>query len=272
MGTTAEFATAVQTLHTGIASFGWVQTADTGQLDWHTFVTGTQTANASWGYEIWRMNDVLQATAPVFLKLEIGAGSVNWYTGSLWITVGTGSDGVGNITGVVVPRTQISDPGGSSDGSQYSYLSGAPNRLMVALRVFYIYEAMSFVIERTKDLAGLDTAEGVMVATASAAAVTSCVGYFHRTNIAQMTHWNVSVPPSGGGVRAPDLNVFPVRCWDPGETLPFHGVCVYAAGDFTPRATVQVTCWDGAARTYLIGPAFPSCAYGGTGYPLWRYD
>lgn len=48
-----------------LAAAGLVQTADTGQIDWATVLAATA-INTVQGYEIWRFDDALQATVPVF--------------------------------------------------------------------------------------------------------------------------------------------------------------------------------------------------------------
>ena len=58
-----------------IKDMGWVQTSDTGQVDVTT--VARPAAGAYAGYRIYRMDDSLQSTSPVFLKLEYGCGGVN---------------------------------------------------------------------------------------------------------------------------------------------------------------------------------------------------
>ena len=76
-----------------LAAIGLVQTADTGQINWTT-VTWTATANVSSGYEIWRFAD-----STLYFKLEYGTGPNGSGYPSMWMTVGTGSNGSGTITG-----------------------------------------------------------------------------------------------------------------------------------------------------------------------------
>src|SRR3954454_12687471 len=57
-----------------IAAMGLVQTSDTGQINWTTV---TRLAiNTSAGYEVWRFNDALQSTKPVFIRLDYGIAGV----------------------------------------------------------------------------------------------------------------------------------------------------------------------------------------------------
>lgn len=76
---------------TNLASLGLVQTSDTGQINWVTVTRpGTSTAG---GYTIWRFAD-----SSLYLKLEYGTGTATGIP-QMWITVGTGSNGSGTITG-----------------------------------------------------------------------------------------------------------------------------------------------------------------------------
>jgi hypothetical protein len=86
------------------AAAGLVQTADTGQINWAT-VSPSPTGGSASGYEIWRFNDAAQATVPMFMKIEYGAGAVS--SPGIWVTVGTGSSGAGAITGINFARAPL---------------------------------------------------------------------------------------------------------------------------------------------------------------------
>jgi hypothetical protein len=76
---------------------GLAQSADTGQINWAS-VAAVPGVNAYSGYEIYRLNDSLDATAPVFIKIEYGTGaSVN--QPALRISVSTATNGAGTLTG-----------------------------------------------------------------------------------------------------------------------------------------------------------------------------
>lgn len=76
-------------------SLGMPKTADTGQLDIPAIVAAV-TANTYAGYEVRSWND---GTATVFLKVEYGAHGTNNTRVRLRLTLGTGSNGAGTITG-----------------------------------------------------------------------------------------------------------------------------------------------------------------------------
>lgn len=97
----AELRTLAQSIHDHFSAAGFVQTADTGQIN---LSTATRVSNASSGYEIWRFADTLQATAPIYFKIEYGTGPNGVTTPSFWLTVGSGSDGAGAITATLLPN------------------------------------------------------------------------------------------------------------------------------------------------------------------------
>jgi hypothetical protein len=78
---------------------GWVNTSDTGQLDISTLPSLGLSSISYSGYKIYRMNDSLQATYPVYVKVEYGNGYQGLYCPGLRVSFGTGSDGAGNLTG-----------------------------------------------------------------------------------------------------------------------------------------------------------------------------
>ena len=87
--------------HAQLVAIGLTLTSDTGQINWTT-VTRPASLGVG-GYEIWRFNDTLQSTTPIFIKLEYGTSYQAAMPG-IWITVGQGSSGAGAITGVTSSR------------------------------------------------------------------------------------------------------------------------------------------------------------------------
>lgn len=92
----ATFRTWASELHAKLTAAGrLVNTNDTGQVD-----LGTMTRpglNGYAGYKIYRFNDSLQATTPIFIKIEFGTAG-NAASPALRFTVGSGTDGAGNVS------------------------------------------------------------------------------------------------------------------------------------------------------------------------------
>jgi hypothetical protein len=79
-----------------LLTVGLTKTADTGQIDWLTVTKPL--ANNTAGYEIWRFNDALQSTMPIYMKFWFNSGTNIIYP-TMNVQFGTGSDGAGNLTG-----------------------------------------------------------------------------------------------------------------------------------------------------------------------------
>jgi len=144
-------------LSAAIQAVGLVKTSDTGQIDWNTVVNGTMVR----GYEIFRFNDTLQATAPIFLKLEYGGNStlVVFKT-----TVGKGTDGAGNITGVLHAALSTSSGGFDITNDYVSYVSSGDGS-MLNFALFPAWNAayspmLKFSLERSRDAGGNPTTTG----------------------------------------------------------------------------------------------------------------
>ena len=88
--------------HAALVAIGLTLTSDTGQINWTTVVLPA--ANTAAGYEIWRFNDTLQSTTPVFIKLEFGSSAATTGYPMIWITIGNGSNGSGTLTGLTSTR------------------------------------------------------------------------------------------------------------------------------------------------------------------------
>lgn len=140
-----------------LQAVGLVKTADTGQINFTT-VSGPSAQAQSLGYEIYRFTDALQGTKPIFFKIEYGSGASSFPQIGLWLTVGSSTDGAGNITGPVISsRRQCSMAGPnvgvpayfSSDGSYINWFMATNSN-----------GVLGFSIERTRDAQGAATGDG----------------------------------------------------------------------------------------------------------------
>jgi hypothetical protein len=107
------------------------------------------------------MNDSLQATAPVFIKLEFGCGVTSCV--GLWLTIGTATNGAGTLTGQTSPRFSLS-PSANNTTTNYPIVCSGD---AASFRACLWYGAAAtatviFSIERSKDATNADTAEGVI--------------------------------------------------------------------------------------------------------------
>lgn len=154
-----------------ITAAGIPKTTDTGQADFTTPVGATPANNTYPFYEIRKFNDALQATAPIFIKIEYGNSqfptnnSGNVFS-TRW-TFGTGSNGAGTLTGAtqLMANTVMAVNSGSVlfassvGGSFLSIIPGWASQFNTNNAA-----APGFIsIERLKDVNGADTADGFCV-------------------------------------------------------------------------------------------------------------
>lgn len=145
-----------------VASGGWVNTADTGQMTISTSLHPT-IANTIVGYRIYRMADALQATAPLFVKCSYGSSAAAANSPQVTIALGTGTDGAGNITGSLATLAVTSGLNGTNASTSYG--SADTNRCQFMLFVRNAAtDSFLFSVERTKDATtGADTADGFLI-------------------------------------------------------------------------------------------------------------
>jgi hypothetical protein len=154
-------------LSNALEAVGLIKTTDTGQINWAS--ANKPAINASAGYEIRILNDSLHASAPIYVKIEYGTGSVSTYP-VLWFTVGTGSNGSGTITDIFFTRA-VQYNGNyialdSTVAAKQTYISmvdGFFGLLFKAENCATLYPVAGFIIHRTQDSSGTPTAEGVVI-------------------------------------------------------------------------------------------------------------
>lgn len=148
-----------------LAAVGLVQTADTGQVNWAS-VSRPGGSSTTAGYEIWRFNDALQATKPVFIRIDYGvAAAVD--RPRFIITVGTATNGAGTITGQVGTAYTYSTSASKTVGVTLpSYCSGSTSRLslMTHLDASNANFFMLVLVERPKTAAGVETGDFIVTA------------------------------------------------------------------------------------------------------------
>lgn len=266
-------------LSTALQTVGLVQTADTGQINWTTVTRpGTNTAG---GYEIYRFNDALQGTAPVFIKLEYGTSS-SASNPQLWLTVGTGSDGAGTITGTVVSRTACAMcPSFPATGTPYpSYVCMVGGQLMVCSKTGAgpsgSNSGMFWHVGRSTADTGADTADGVVVyyKTANAAFHSAQFRYF----AAAATITAAGTASIGGpycmipaaltsSLDGSDIQAFKHYAAFP-LVRPVVGLVTVLTAEVPAGNTISVAAVGSTPRTYIsIGQAgYGMCTAGGSTY------
>lgn len=195
-----------------ILAMGWVQAADSGQANPAALVRNA-TQQTSVGFRIYRMADALQATSPVFLKLEWGTGgSANTFQN--WITIGTGTNGSGTITGIKFARTATKTNSAASAAIQNCVFSGDTNRLIIVMFYTISTTGQMISIEREKSALGADVVTGLYV-TYSTGSLSSNgnlrQAYVDQTlgTLADEQEPGIIAPLVGTGVTGADVYVYP---------------------------------------------------------------
>lgn len=236
-----------------LADFGWVKASDTGQINWAT-VAKPAAGNTSQGYEIWKLGDTLQGTAPMYLKLEYGSGTAATSPG-FWFTISNGSDGAGTLTGSPTTRKQFSSNSNSTTAVP-SHASGSTNRATFALWSNST-SGIFWCIERTHDATGADTGTGILIYVTGSAA----------SPVTYQTQYEIGVGPSivetTAGVLIPSTatysglskgsstQVASILLCDGNFLNPLIGAVVGMASNFTAGTTVSITMY-GASHTYFV--------------------
>jgi hypothetical protein len=243
------------------ANAGWLRSAQGGQIDW-TSVTGNASMSANFGYEIWQMNDSLQNTTPIYLKIAYRSGAAQANTPAFQFQIGSGTDGAGNLIGVtsvvVVANTQLANP-----TAQPCFFVGTSSRLAMALWTTATPDTgcMFFSIERTHDAGGNDTVAGAMM---------SCYAY-NNNSLGSQIYWSPLGTPGNAtenyGVFATTLTstgnvlqVYPQYYCDGLFTNPSLNIIWAVTGTVTPYAPVSIPFY-GATRQYLPTFIINSASY-----------
>lgn len=133
-----------------------------GEINWST-VLKPASSSASQGFEVFRFNDALHATYPVYIKFEYGSGS-SATVPSLWMTIGKTIDGSGTVGAVLQSRVQVLQSGNATATPYSSYASSLDGS---ALALAWIPAAVNYctdlLIERSRDSSGNPTGAGLLI-------------------------------------------------------------------------------------------------------------
>ena len=255
-----------------LAAIGLVKTEDTGQINWLT-VSKPSAINTFAGYEIWRFDDEFQATTPVFMKLEYGI-STALDRPYLRPTVSTGTDGAGTPTGLVSTSVALR-PNFTSKSLGVmlpSLCAGSPGRLnlMTHYDISNLNLYSLIFLERTKDVAGRDTEDGVVFYRTSSGAFAGCQ-IFAQGQVKAATS-NPALNTGGDYLGRVVLSPTVIFLGKPF----FVSWCVGSYGNVLKRMeTIQFN-HLGATRTYMVfgqsGYSSQHSLGGGTSTPVMLWE
>lgn len=228
---------------------GLVRQNDSGHIDWTTVAQPLQGGNAGW--EIFRFNDGLQTTAPIFIKVEWGTSSNGVSGKQMWITLGAGTDGAGTLTGWMSDRLDLDTGNNSGRTVQQTLVCGDTNRILVFQDIGAgVSFGIAFAVERTHNAAGGDTALGVNVTTHAQTAFDHIYCSWAFGQISAETAAGALVPSTGSGSIGSQTMVFPIFPPAGPYLNPLMSLMVVFAANVTAGVPFQVGHY-GASRTFL---------------------
>lgn len=255
----AEFRAWAQAIHDVLTASGLTQTADAGQIN---IATALRPAiNAFAGYEVWRFNDALQATAPLFVKLRYGISGIATRT-SLEVTVGKGSDGNGTLTGVMWGPF-LAQRTGAQAGAMTTFASYGDSALALAYNVGLALPVI-FVLERVRDDNGDPTGEGVFIGSyGTANFVPQWASIAYDGTYSEVVAQPAMLTPAGGGgtLYKGETLASPLYPLIGYARHPSRAVVSQRDADAAPAQVFTVPI-DGVARTFrCVGLAAQALAH-----------
>lgn len=249
--TDADFRAWINEIHNALIAFGWVQTADTGQINYAT-VLRPATSGATQGYALYRMNDALQSACPVYIKLEFGATTQTNEPGiKITLTIG-GTDGAGNLTGLKTAQVYLNDNVGAS-GISNMLTAGTSSSFRYCWRWGTASVMTSIAIERDVDTSGNETSNGVNLLISWGAAGFNT---FFIDNVAQVvapveTRYYALLSSQASQSAGGNTGVSPVRTVYGQFRNAMKTVLLFAKADYTDQTTQTITHY-GVAHTYKM--------------------
>jgi hypothetical protein len=256
-------------LSTALAAVGLTKTTDTGQVTWSNSVTPPGALNTYPYYEIWKFADALQSTSPIFMKIEYGSSFLALGDPGMRITVGTGSDGAGNLTGNI-SSSMTPGSGGNSATTQQCYVSSDGGRLNVVMFAGTVTNvAFAFYIERLKNNSGAAVAGGVdMFAAgyeANGAATAACfqqwlcdVNVGLKFPFTPQTVPLAPLPSSGTGTYGSNVGLYPILPIQGFAGFPTMGALVFWTADISTSGVSETLTMYGTSHTFITVTNFPS--------------
>lgn len=172
--TLANFKQWAQAISTFFSTAGWLQSSDTGQVNWST-ISSVPAVN-TYVYEIWQPNDGL---TNFYLKMEYGTNAASSNTGpSIRVSAGTGTNGAGTLTGFALALATLPSATSvsvTSTSTQWQcHFSGAPGRMAVIMwRDETASAQVFFAVERSLNASGAYIATHFTLLSASFSTATS---------------------------------------------------------------------------------------------------
>ena len=254
---TAVFRNNVTLFESYLNSVGLVKVPSTGQIDLATFQPTNITPGTDQGWSIFRFNDTLQATAPIFIKFYYMSGGQSGACIRIEAEVGAAHNGQGTITDQSSGRLSIAQDFTLQPATITvpSYFHGGTGRFCMFGSIapnnggggFGAVNVFVFGVERTRNAEGAYTNEGcTMVAGASSQ-------YIPLTPMAPLppreSRWHAMLPSSGSGSRYDNR-------YSLGVIRPFNGramnpLTIFGVGRLTEYSDNEIVAVDGVGNEVI---------------------
>ncbi len=254
-------------ISTALAAVGLTKVLDTGTIDFTT-VTAPAGVSTFKGFEIWRFSDALQATNPIFMKIEYGSAGGSAQYPALRISFGNSTDGAGTLAGNVSILAIVQCSGVSATTSQ-SFCAGGNNWFTLSMwQGFGAADAMQVSVERTRDINGAETAEGLHFVASGSQTKSQ---YFLPANgggvcnpaVSAATNWFCCMPYSGDGSYGGRIGVFPIFPFKQVPDYPGLGALAYFSGNISIGSTISVALYGSTNHVYMACGAISTSSING---------
>jgi hypothetical protein len=239
-----------------MAAFGWVKSSDVGQIDWTSVVAPTGISQVM-GYEVWAMADTLQATYPVYLKIQYGSGGAGANYPAITLTPATGYTGSsGTMSGQIGTAVSLS-PGSQSGSSYASYVSGTISRATMFLWGSTPTYSVYFTVERSLNASALNSNAGIAFVNGVYGQSNQYSQFIPASGTIPDKYQNLLclMPPSGTTTVGNNVYVYPIRIFGPGENCPILGFGSYLLSDIAASSQITVLDWAGNPHNYYTTPS-----------------
>jgi len=254
--TDAQLRTLIRAYFGVIEGMGLVQTADTGQMTEAAIDAAVRVASGVYGYRMYRFNDALQSSRPIFLRVEFR--SAGQTAPVVWLQAGTATNGAGTLTGLTSTNLQVGESGvpGTNAiwyGCHASGFAGVAQR-----RSFGSTPLGGFILCRTCNSDGVPTGEGFTFVRArnSTAQGAQVTGFRTDTSPAVIFEGVFSIgsyslnPYALGTTVGGELPAYLLWHATP-RISPMFGACAVLSNVMTPGDTFEVALVGNAPRTYI---------------------
>ena len=136
----------------------------TGEINWST-VNAPVVGNTFQGFEVYRLNDSLQSTAPLFFKFEYGSAPSSAQFPAIKLTIGKSVDGSGSVSNVLQSAITVLSGNSSATASSNCYVSnGDGSGFVFSLQPDVPNTIGGFCcVERSRNSSGQATGDALML-------------------------------------------------------------------------------------------------------------